>query len=269
MVVTTEQLLSFLGIDSAEFETYTGGRYCLIQRDPQPNEEDISQSTDIGILIVDLEGDPNSGGPGFGHMPFGHFPFGHSPPGGVLALDFEVYVDSTLILSYVAGVPTWSGGFTGTVEMAASSDPYFFYRITAEQVLPPMFTSEQVVSVQVVINPSAPYFSETYSFTIEDLTPPSIIGAEPLDQHMVRIEFDDQMATSGTGSAARAGAYIVVTLNEDPEPGVDLEVVGVTEVDGSNATQFDIEVNWEQTPGCLYRIEVDPSVTDSSGNQIQ
>jgi len=269
MVVTTEQLLSLLGVDLAELETYAGGRYCVIQRDPQPDEGNIPQDTDIQLLIVDLEGDPNTGGPGFGHMPFGHFPFGHSPPGGVLALDFEVYVESTLVLSYVGGTPTWSGGFTGTVEMAQSTDPYFFYKVTAQQVSPPMFVSEQVVDVQVVVTPSAPVLDVSYQFTIEDLTPPSIIGAEGVDKFHCRIVYDDEMAVSGPGSAVRPDAYTIVTENVDPEPGVDLEVVAVTEVEGSGATQFDLEFNWEQTPGCQYRIDVDPSVTDSSGNPIQ
>lgn len=250
MAIVTEQLLSFIGVDLAELDVYVGGRYCVIQRDPQPSEIDISQNTNIIMALVDLEGDP----------------------GGSVSLDFDfdLYVNGAKILQFASGTPTWVGGFwTGTVEMAAVTDPYFFYRVTAQQVVPPFFISEQVVPVRVVINPSTPDLDTTYSFTVEDLTPPSIISAEPLDQHTVRVTFDDNMATSGVGSALLPSAYSIVTLNEDPFPGVELEVVGVTEVSGSNATMFDLEMDWEQTPGCSYRIDVDPGVTDSSGNAIQ
>ena len=271
MAVITEQLLASLGVDLAELEVYLGGRYAVIQRDPQPDEEDIPVDTDIQLMIVDLEGDPlaaGSGG-GFGGAPFGHFPFGHPPPGGSPnAFDFEVYVESILILSYVAGTPTWSGGFTGTVEEAVPEDPYWFYRVTAQQVSPPMFISEQVVDVQVIVNSTAPLLDITYPFIAEDLTPPSIISAKAIDQYRVRIGFDDNMAVEGPGSALRPEAYTLTTLNEDPKPGVSLEVVAVTEVPGSDATQFDLEFQWEQTPVCLYQIDVDPSVTDSSGNEI-
>ena len=147
-------------------------------------------------------------------------------------------------------------------------DPYFFYRITAEQVSPPLFASEQEVDVQVVVEPTGPLLDITYQFIIQDLTPPSIIAANALDQHHVRIEFDDDMAVEGSGSALRPEAYTITTLNEDPVPGVSLEVVGVTEVNGSDARVFDIEFQWEQKPVCLYGIDVDPSVTDSSGNGI-
>lgn len=271
MAVITEQLLATLGIDLAELEVYLGGRYAVIQRDPQPDETDIPVDTDIKLMIVDLEGDPLAppSGSGAGHRPFGHYPFGHTGPGGSPnAFDFEVYVESVLILSYVAGVPTWSGGFTGTVVEATAADPYYFYRVMAQQTSPPEFTSEQVVDVQVVVNPTAPLLDITYQFTAEDLTPPSIIFAEAIDQFTVRIGFDDNMAVEGPGSALRPDAYTLTRLNEDPVPGVSLEVVAVTEVAGSDATQFDLEFQWEQTPNCLYQIDVDPSVTDSSGNGI-
>lgn len=248
MAVITEQLLSMLGVDSAELEVYSGGLYAVIQRDPQPDEEGIDQSTNVKMMIVDLEGDPADVSLGF---------------------DFDVHVDGQLILNYVSGVPSWSNGFTGTVSASSVDDPYFRYFVDAEQVSPPIFTSEQVVDVRVVLNPSLPYLDTTYQFTVEDLTPPSIISAESISQHVVRIGFDDEMAVSGSGSAMRPEAYTVETLNEDPVPGVSLEVVAVTAVDSSGNTEFDLEFQWEQTPGCLYRINVDPSVTDSNGNPIQ
>jgi hypothetical protein len=120
----------------------------------------------------------------------------------------------------------------------------------------------------VVVAPLAPELDVTYSFTIQDLTPPSIVFAVAIDQFTTRIAFDDEMATDGPGSALRAAAYSIVTQNIDPVPGVALDVERVLEVTGSGSREFDLFFQWEQTPGCQYEIQVDPSVTDSSGNAI-
>lgn len=268
MPVTVEQLLSFLGVDSVDLDTYVG-RYAVIQRDPQPNEEDIRQETDIRMMIVDMEGDPPGNAVTWMEQPWGHFPWGHIMPGGPLAFDFDVYVEGTKILAYAAGAAVWSGGYTGTVTASTDDDPFMFYKVVAQQVAPPLFTTEQVVTVRAVINPPAPYLDTSWDFTVEDLTPPSVIAAEAIDQHTVRLTFDDEMAVEGSGSALLPAAYTVTRLNVDPLPGVDLTVMAVAEVSGTGATRFDLTFQWEQTPGCGYRIDVDPSVTDSSGNGIQ
>jgi hypothetical protein len=249
MALLTEQLISFLGVDAAELELYAGGRYAVIQRDPQPNEIDISQNTGINLLMVDMEGTPV-----------------------VLAdleFDFEVYVNSVLVLYSSAGSAVWQNGWDGTVEVAQDGDPFFFYKVFGEQVSPPLFTSEQVVPVQVVLDQGGPPLLDvTWSFTVEDIEPPSIVAAEAIDAHTVRVTFDDEMATEGPGSALLPGSYTVETQNIDPLPGVALEVTGVEAVPGSGSTQFDLTFQWEQTPACQYQITVDSAVTDSSGNPI-
>jgi len=273
VAVITEQLLSYLGVDLAELDIYAGGRYCVIQRDPQPLETDIAIGTALRLLIVDLEGEPGAGGGGggggFGHAPFGHFPFGHSPaPPPAGTIDFDLYCEGTLILQYISGVASWPSVFTGTVEVSAPDAPYIFLRVEALQPGSPIFVSEQEVTVRVVVNPSAPYLDTSYAFTIQDLTPPNIITAMAIDELTTRIEFDDEMAVDGAGSALDPANYSIVTLNQDPEPGVSLEVESVAEVPGSGSRMFDLRFQWEQTPGCEYRIEVAAAVTDSSGNHI-
>jgi len=264
--ITIEQLAAILSVDQAE-ATVVGDRFVVIQRDPQPDEENIKINTDIHFLIVDLDADPLDALP--------------SP-------SFTVSIEGAVVGSY-DGV-TFSPVFPwdGDVDATTSDDPYVGWKVVLEQPSPSPFSSEQVVDVDLDMTLSdgyghVPYghypyghpeggatLNFSWSFTIEDLTPPSIIDADAIDLFTVRITFDDEMATSGDGSVLDLDKWAdtITRLNEDPLPGVTLEVVGITEVDGSGGTQFDLVFNWEQTQGCLYQIDVDPTVEDSSGNAM-
>lgn len=212
MAITVQQILATLGIDSAEASVYSGGQYAIIQRDPQPGEEGILIGTDVDSLIVDLDGDSLLGG-------------------SLSGLDFNLYIDGTLVMDNISGVVTWYGSWTGSVSVNTATDPFVFWKINAQQVSGPLFGSEQVVPVQVNILPAV--LTVDYDFTCQDLTPPRVIAAEALDEFTTRVTFDDGMALTGAGSVLdilnwpHPGA--ITRLNEDPDPGVHLEVISVTD----------------------------------------
>lgn len=322
---TVQQLLATLGIDLASVSVSPSGRYVLIQRDPQPSEDGIDINTDVEMTLVDLDGNPAD-------------PL-LVPP------DFTVTIEGVLALTYAGGLPTWGGPWTGTVATHTALSPYAFWKVDAQQ-LAPVFSSEQVVDVAVAI--SAPVVTSfAYDFTIEDLTPPTMVAAEGIDPFTIRVTFDDDMAITGPGSILDLANWVdaIVRWNVDPVPGVNLEVVAVAaadvpiptipiewtyadaaarlaavgftseqigqvafqESDGTYwqltdiaavyggygylsyghflygytptsiapawrevtaVSQWDLTVNWEQTPGCRYQITAGPAVEDDAGNVI-
>jgi len=319
MALTVEQLMATLGIDQAGVEMSLTGRYVLIQRDPQPSETGIVIDTDIEFMLVDLDGDPTD--PAL------------APP------DFNVNVDSVQILSYSGGVATWIPPWSGSVSTHAVTSPFAYWKIVATQV-PLVFDSEQVVDVEVNLvggggwghgpwghfpwghAPAGPVAgSFQYQFTTQDLTPPTLIAAEGIDPHTVRVTFDDDMAVTGAGSVLDilnwTGAF--QRWNVDPLPGVTLDAEFVVVADVPTLTipiswtyadqverlaatgfvsddvgqiafqqsdttywqlidtvptwrqvtpvsQWDITVNWEQTPGCPYQITAGAAIEDDAGN---
>lgn len=242
------ELLAALGVDAAELSTYAGGQYACLQRDPQPDEDGIALDTAVRLLIVDLDTDPYAIG----------------------AFDADVYIAGVRALHYVGVTPTWENGWTGTVTASSGTDPFVFLRVEAQQPAAAPFASEQVVAVRVVVAPGpTPALDETYTFTVEDLTPPALVSAVALDARTVRLTFDDAMALTGEGSALAPDAYTVTRRNVDPAPAVHLDVTAAAVVAGSGDTQVDLTVHWEQTPGCTYDVAVAPAVTDSAGNGVQ
>jgi len=259
------QRLASLGVDAVDLTLYTGGRYAVIQRDPQPDETGIPRGTAVRLRLADLEGDPADAG---GVGAWGSVPFGHAAPSAGNDVDFEVYVDGALALSYVSGTPSWGPAWSGTVTRETVADPYVYYQVDADQAAPPQFVTEQVVPVRVVVTPSAPVLDVTYTFVVEDVTPPSILNAIALDDRTVRVQFSEAMAVDGAGSALLPGAYTITRQNVDPAPAVDLTVTAVALVAGSGDTAVDLTCNWAQTPGCIYELTVAPTVTDAVGNAI-
>lgn len=266
MSITIEQLLATLAIDSADV-TVVSERYVIIQRDPQPDEIGIDIDTDIEFLLVDLNGDP------------------YDPPS---APGFTIFVEELMAGIFGGGtfVPTapWTGGVVETTE----TDPFVGWYVTLVQPALPLFGSEQVVNVKVSITTSGGYGHDDYGhfpwghagsgptidieweFTIEDLTPPCLLEAVPIDLFTVRLTFDDNMAVSGDGSVLDLDKWpgTITRHNVDPLPGVNLAVVGVEEVAGSDGVQFDLTVGWEMTQGCPYTVTVSALLEDTSGNAM-
>jgi len=346
MALTVEQLLATLGIDLAAVEVSATGRYVLIQRDPQPSEQGIGADTEVEFVLVDLDGDPTDA-----TLP---------------APDFDVTIEGDPVLSYSGGVPTWTAPWSGTVTTHTIASPFAFWKVAASHA-PLVFESEQEVNVQVDLtatggwghgpwghfpwghSPPGPVVTSfQYVFYIEDLTPPSLIAAEGIDPHTVRVTFDDDMATTGAGSVLDLANWTAAfqRWNVDPLPGVTLEAVAIAAADApaltipvewtyadeaarlaatgftseeigqiafqesdstywqlidiaavlsggyggslyghflyghtptitgpawrqvTPATQWDITVNWEQTPGCRYQITAGAAIEDDNGNAM-
>lgn len=266
MTTTLEQILATLAVDAAS-ATVVGGRYVVIQRDPQPDEAGIPVGTSLAFVVVDLDGDPLA-----------------TP---APTIQFDVRVRGTLVGQYVAGV--WvpaSGDWSGAAGPVWPALPFAGWWVTLDQTAPPLFTSEEVVPVLVeIVAPlgwgHAPWghfpwghglgggtpVQVAWSFECQDLTPPRLLAIEGIGTHSARATFDDAMTTSGVGSVLDPGAWTVARENVDPDVGASLSVVAVAAVAG-DPMSFDLTFQWEQTPGCPYRGTVAGTVEDDAGNPM-
>jgi hypothetical protein len=264
----TRQLLATLGVSAVDLRTYTGGRYAVIQRDPQPDEAGIPATTGIYLRLVDLEGDPTAGGgEGWGHAPWGQAPWGHAP---APALACTVDVAGVRVLTYTAAGATWDPAWTGSVTPSAPPAPYVYCDIAATPLAPPIFISEQAVLVRVVVFPGTPPALDcSYTFTIADSTAPSVAALTAVAPAVMRVTFSEPMAVVGAGSALDPAAYALTARNVPPLPGVAATVIAVAAVADTADTTFDLTCSWELTPGCRYDLEVSAAVTDAAGNALQ
>jgi len=276
MAITIDQLLVTLGVDASE-ALVVAGRFVIITRDPQPDEVGVPANSSVYLRVVDLDGVP-------------------AVPS---TIDFRVYIDQgageVQAFDGTNPVAPWDGPLA-VVGQSTIADPYCFKDVRLDQA-PTLFPSEQDVTVHVALVIGAggwgyaswghfpwghtggvPTVSDVYyTFTAADTIAPNIVLAEAIDAETIRVTFDDSMALGGLGSGLAddlaawqpAGDSVGITrLNVDPDPGVTLSVEAVSAVPGTNATQFDLTVNWEMTPLCLYQLEVRGTVTDDAGNAI-
>lgn len=278
MALTVDQLLATLGVDASE-ALVVAGRFVLIMRDPQVDETGIPTNSPVYLRVVDLDGTP-------------------ATPSSI---DFRVYIDqgSGEVQGYdgTSPVSPWDGPLA-TAGQSSGADPYCFKDVRLDQA-PSLFPSEQQITVHVELvigsggwghaswghfpwghTVGSPTLDDVYyTFTAADTIAPNIIAAVALDAQTVRVTLDDGMALGGIGSGLvdDPGAWQptssvdtvgITRLNVDPEPGVNLSVTAVTAVADSGNTQFDLTVNWEMTPECLYQIEARTTVTDDAGNAI-
>ena len=220
MALTIEQLLATLGVDLAAVEVSPLGQYVLIQRDPQPDETNIAKETDVGMTLVDLDADPAD-------------PL-------LVAPDFTVTIDGATALTFIGGVATWFGSWTGTVTTHVVASPYAFWRVDAQQVGGPLWESEQVVPVDLTIGGGASF---SYEFTVEDYAPPRFLAAEAISPFVMRVTFDDNMTIDGVTSVLLAAlwANAITRHNVDPLPGVNLDVESVVVADVYDPT---IPMKW-------------------------
>lgn len=266
MANTVEQILATLGVDQANAAVLTD-RIVLIQRDPQPDESNISIDTTIKMLAVDLSTDPE---------------------GPIDEPSFLFFVNGVQVASFGGGTFSPEPGWGGSVVLPQSTDPYVGWTI---ELIPPVdeFESEEIVEVSVQTNlgvgygyngpwghfqyghtVGGGYYEITYQFQIQDLTPPQIVSAEAVDAFTVRVTFNEAMAIEGDGSLLNVSNWdgVIVRNNEDPLPGVSLEVVAVEMLDGYDGKVFDLTTQWEMTQGCPYILTVSSDLEDLSGNQM-
>lgn len=277
MPQTIQQLLATLAIDGVTAESVSAAENCVvILRDPEPDQTGVAADGTIYLRAVNLAGAPDA------------------PD----TFDLWVWVDrgsgEELAYNDLAIQSGFDGASSAYGESTALS-PYCFREVTLDPTTP--FTSEQEITVHVRMivgvggfghfpfghlpfghaTASVNTVDKYYTFTVADTVQPNITAVEGIAPMVARVTFDDAMATSGAGSVLDITKWVpssavdpvgVTRLNEDPVPGANLTISAVAAVAGSGDTQFDLTFNWEQTPDCLYQLQVRSTATDSSGNLI-
>jgi len=123
-----------------------------------------------------------------------------------------------------------------------------------------LWNSLETVTVHVVSASTATIpvlLDTTYTFTVEDLTPPLVLSASARGLQQVRVFFDEPLGTS----ALEAANY---TLTRLEGPAVEAEVVSVVLVSPST---FDVTTDIPLSPGRRYRVTV-LDVEDLFGNLV-
>lgn len=258
MADTVSQLLAKLAISSVSGVSVSG-QFALILRSPYPMEDDVAVDSTISLRVVDLDGDPAVA-------------WAHTA---------KVYVDVGLGWEYAYDGSSFQAGYDGGSSASSSHTPasdYAYHQITIDPTSD--FSSRKTIRVRVIVNSTA--LDEIYTFRVADVDQPQVVSAESVDQFTVRVRFDDMMSSD----VLDADNWTITRNNVDPLPGVTLTVTAVELVDysyegygydgpygystpyGYGFADYDLTVNWEQTPGCPYTLEVDGAVTDSNGNTI-
>ncbi len=195
----------------------------LINRDPHPGEDPAPRDTAIHLEIVITDADP-------------------------LALPgVNVLVDGVLAWAAEAPQPGFGGSAAGDA---------MHYRITLQPDVP-FASGDEVVVRATGADAGGGTFDEVWSFTVEDVIAPALLGAQGWAQKVVRLTFDEPvLVADGVG----------FTFERLEAPGVDVAAVAAV-VDAADPAVVDVTLNTEITPDKLYRVTV-AGVTDTSGNPI-
>jgi phage tail-like protein len=213
----------------------------LANRNPEPSEADVPRETDIFVEIHSTGADD------------------------VDNTATQVYVNS--VLAYDAGV--FQAGFNGS--SSATSAPFTgVRRITIDPTND--FSSEELVAVRVVSQTAVvtdPLFliDESYSFTIEDFTAPTVSSAIAIDEKTIRITFNEAMrasSSSNSDDALNPNNYTITRNNPSTTAAVNPSVVSVTAL---SDFEFDLTADIELTFGIPYVASV-LNAEDLSGNAI-
>lgn len=224
-----------------------GSAPALLNRSPSPDETGYPSTDVVGENHISFEiVDPN-----------------------LNALDL-----SSLILT-VDGVVAYSGGspqngWTVDYFLPGPTTGSLVNNILAASFGPPDdFESLATIPirVQMTSNGGLDSMDETYSFTVEDLTPPEFASVQAIDQKVVRVTYDEPVRAEGDGAGSDAltpGNYTFEALNDTVTPAVPIAAASVERV---SETEFDILLDWEMTPGVEYAISIE-NVEDLFGNAI-
>lgn len=195
----------------------------LINRDPEPGEVEVPVDATITLQILDSSGTPTA------------------------LADIGIQVEGADAV--LAGViqPGFDGPGSGITLIDSA---------TREVVLVPTtaFTSEQVVDVDVTITGPRP-LSESYSFTVVDLTVPQVVGAQGRDKTVVRVSFSESVQAVDPTAANDALNPANYTIDRLQAPSVAVEPVEVLPVVGST-TAVDVVTDIELTFGAQYLVTV-------------
>ncbi len=207
----------------------------LINLDPEADETRVLKSTNVRLELATIDA-----------------------TGMIDLAATQVFIDD--VLAFAGGVV--QTGFTGG---------YFSPQADVLRIeLDPDtdFDSEALVRVRVVSNATGDtsILDTTYSFTIEDTTPPELLRAQAVELQRVRVRFTENVLQVGAGvtSALDAADYQIARLGDYLTPLVSVNVVAVESVDGSTV---DLLTDIALTPGGYYRLSAS-GLQDVNGNAI-
>lgn len=197
------------------------------------------------------------------------------PYDGLIALDVvdtgNVGVDLTKTKVWINGALAYNGaaGFVAPFDGAgsAATSPYIHAeRLTFEYTDPAGFASQSTVTVEVESETTdgLATLSDSYSFTIEDYTDPTVVGAVARSLRTVRVTFNEAMMMGAGTDAADAlnPANYVLTANEVPAfvPTVLSAAFVSTKI-------VDLTLDDDLSPTRSYRVTVS-NAEDYNGNGI-
>jgi phage tail-like protein len=185
----------------------------------------------------------------------------------------KVYVNG--VLAYDQDGGGFQTGFTGPDSAVTLYSIPLDGRRTLRLNIDPTtnFINSSVVTVRIVANAYATFSSPpefTYSFTVEDLTAPTLVSATALDRKTVRVVFSEPvvgvLATHSTDATNpdNWAIFVASTSLETGLPAVTSEVVSVAKVDDLT---YDLTTASELTRNALYRVEGGP-IVDLVGNPM-
>ncbi len=207
----------------------------LTDREPESLQTNVPIDTNIALEITDVGSD------------------------GIDESKTKVWVAGSLAFDGGVFQTGFDGG--GSASTAPDSD-------TRRIVIDPTsdFSSQQIVDVRVVseVNGGAYSIDETYSFTIEDLTAPQVVGASSKALNRVRVGFNEpvlQVSASGAGDALNPSNYVISRLSA---PAVD---VSVSSVVSATDSALELITDIDMSPGAQYQVTVS-NVEDLNENAI-
>lgn len=232
--------LPALYIDDVVFDDTDASPIVLLNRYPEPNQTDVPADTDFVIEGHDLDG-----------------------LGPVSIADTVVEIGGVVAFESGSFLNGWSGSWFAFNSEGSGADDIL--RIT---LIPPFaFDSLAVIEVDVTVQFGSTDLRESYTFTVEDLTPPDLVTAIATGPKTILVTFDEPVRALGDGAAAdalTASNYAFDALNDSVTPAVALDTVSVAAI---SATEFEVTTDIEMTPLVTYRLTVS-NVEDLFGNVI-
>lgn len=229
-------MLGFL-VDGILFETVDG--MSILNRAPQPAETQVPVASMVDFDLA-------------------------TTSGTVTLASTQVWIDSVLVFD--GG--TFSAGYDGPASTYGNPQADVLrIRIDPTTDFAPLTTK----TIRVVSASSAGgSIDVSWIFVVEDVIAPEVVAALATNPTTVRVTFDEpvrQVSSSGASDALNPSNWttaIESTSLDDGLPAVGITVVSVSSVSDSIV---DLALNWEMTPGAIYRVSVS-SVVDAFGNVV-
>lgn len=226
------------------FSAFVGQRPYLTNLTPRYDAERVARGAVVYLTVVDPETD------------------------GVDVAETEVYVEGAL--AFAAGV--FVAPFDGPESSSAVGPDGRSLLVAVDYT--GLFDAESVVHVRVVslaVGQLVGGLDETYSFTVEDVTPPTMRAAVAYDHTTVYVSFNEPMLDdpSASGSVTNPQTWLVQgtgTSVADGLPAYPVNVIGATL--SADGLRVELALDAELTPGAPYRA-VASGAKDLQGNFLE